>query len=261
MKKTKIFGIFVALVIVAILFLAFLLGSFNKEKVSIQCAIPQTGYKLCKRPLAIGSSGLDKESIEYTPLLAALMDTKNAEDNFITLQHFHFFKTAEQKLENEYPMEYRRNANVGIDENCMENNFSNFGFFAGSIINCSEKISDYKYCSDVTFESNALRRSLDWLIGGENLIYGETNYNCQAFAFEVLDGYQKIPSDFFGIEVASAPQCFISSVYERSQKQLSERIKESLKFKQTTNNSSLFLYVDPSIFKWELNPSYEHEKL
>lgn len=221
--------------------LLYLFGASDDNLQAKQCISKSSyeetrGYKICKREL----TSLKK--------FAKYVDTEKLESNYITLQHLHFFRIGEPSDVNY------------VEDNCSKNNFSNFGFSFDSRIICNEKIEDYKSCSSTIYNSTDLRTALDWLLGDfKEVKYSFLEYNCQAFAYQVLDGYKYIHNKtteniFLDNNKTESPKCIVSPAYSISQKNILKKLKDAIS-SDNKKEHKIFLPENLSI-RWEDNPFY-----
>lgn len=217
-------------------------------------------YKLCKRPLEI---------LEFAGDLTNII---KGEKVFLSLQHLHFFGN-NNKIDKEllglliHSVDYNY-----VNTECKNNYYSNFGFTStvgfslnsgfsiDSNISCNEKIEDYKYCSKIKLDRRYLIQALDWLLG--DFMYHKYNlfaYNCQAFAYELLDTYRVVKTEIKELPLNNdyilSPKCIDSHSYNVSQTNFIFRLKSAVFDKQKT--PLLFINNDINSL-WEINPLYKY---
>ena len=168
-------------------------------------------YRICKKPIDLSSSLYKKFNNKLF-----IIDNEELEKVFLNPQHFHFFKTKKYSssvrnyrynqyltwdINNNYiNWIYEYNSKTlksnlsnmpinisSIDNSCIINNFSNFGFFADSKIHCNQDIKDYSSCSTKTFTGEELSLALNMLLTDfYNRKYSLKDYNCQTFIENLL---------------------------------------------------------------------------
>lgn len=162
-------------------------------------------YKICKRELNFFSSS--KESSNFISY-----DNKKLEFFNLNPQHFHFMRINNQSTIDSYSQFWILFANRDlykivqsmpknnkiIDETCIKNNFSNFGYYNNSKIMCNEHIQDFSKCSNATINGLELSIALNMLLTDfGNREYSIQNYNCQTFTrnlFAVINYIRKTPN-------------------------------------------------------------------
>lgn len=188
-------------------------------------------YRICKRPIDLISYSYKKFNNKLF-----IIDNEELEKVFLNPQHFHFFKT--EKYSSSSVKNYRYNQYLtwdinwinkyntkilkinlsnmpininSIDNSCIINNFSNFGFFEDSKIHCNQDIKNYSSCSTKIFTGEELSLALNMLLTDfYNRKYSLKDYNCQTFTENLLVSLEHTKKSNVGVCLA-CPSCWINN--------------------------------------------------